>query len=77
MGAVESCCGKRAPTDFPMPPHIPINALGNQYVTFQHEEPEVFRMKDNVWGSGSSFDVKDIKDQDWFKLEGRDAQVSH
>ena len=75
MGAVESCCGKRRPADMPSMPTKPVSALGNQYVTFNPEQPEVFCMKQRVWTSHQPFDVKDISLNDWFKIEGKDAQV--
>eukprot|EP00960_Hanusia_phi_P075919 768482-Hanusia_phi.AAC.4 len=74
MGAVESCCGKRRPPDAPAMPSKPISALGNQYVTFQPEQPELFVMRQRVWHSSQSYDVKDVAGNDWFKLEGKDAQ---
>ncbi|EKX38100.1 hypothetical protein GUITHDRAFT_165270 [Guillardia theta CCMP2712] len=74
MGAVESCCGKRRPPDAPAMPSKPISALGNQYVTFQPEQPELFIMRQRVWHSSQSYDVKDVAGNDWFKLEGKDAQ---
>lgn len=76
MGAVESCCGKRRPDDLPSMPTKPVSALGNQYVTFNPESPEIFKMKQRVWSSHQPFDVKDITNNDWFKIEGKDAQVS-
>ena len=75
MGAVESCCGKRRPADMPSMPTKPVSALGNQYVTFNPEQPEVFIMRQRIWTSHQPFDVKDIALNDWFKIEGKDAQV--
>lgn len=56
-------------------PTKPVSALGNQYVTFNPESPEMFKMKQRVWSSHQPFDVKDITNNDWFKIEGKDAQV--
>ena len=75
MGAVESCCGKRRPDDMPSMPTKPVSALGNQYVTFNPEQPELFIMKQGIWNSHQAFDVRDIAQNDWFKIEGKDAQV--
>lgn len=75
MGAVESCCGKRRPADMPSMPTKPVSALGNQYVTFNPEQPELFIMRQRIWTSHKQFDVKDIALNDWFKIEGKDAQV--
>jgi hypothetical protein len=75
MGAVESCCGKRQPADMPSMPSKPVSALGNQYVTFNPEHAELFIMKTKIWTSHHPFDVKDISMNDWFKIEGKDAQV--
>ena len=76
MGAVESCCGKRRPADMPSMPTKPVSALGNQYVTFNPEQPELFIMRQRIWSSHQPFDVKDIALNDWFKIEGKDAQVA-
>jgi len=75
MGAMESCCGKRRPADMPSMPTKPVSALGNQYVTFNPEQPELFIMRQKIWTSHQPFDVKDISLNDWFKIEGKDAQV--
>ena len=32
-------------------------------------------MRQRVWHSSQSYDVKDVAGNDWFKLEGKDAQV--
>lgn len=56
-------------------PTKPVSALGNQYVTFNPESPEIFKMKQRVWSSHQPFDVKDVTNNDWFKIEGKDAQV--
>ena len=71
MGAVESCCGQRkmVPSE-PMMPMSSISALGNQYVTFQPENPEVFRMPERLWNSSQAFEVQDLLDNPWFRLEG-------
>ena len=59
----------------PSMPTKPVSALGNQYVTFNPEQPELFIMKQKIWTSHQAFDVKDIALNDWFKIEGKDAQV--
>eukprot|EP00290_Baffinella_frigidus_P014476 CAMPEP_0180142838 /NCGR_PEP_ID=MMETSP0986-20121125/15838_1 /TAXON_ID=697907 /ORGANISM="non described non described, Strain CCMP2293" /LENGTH=282 /DNA_ID=CAMNT_0022086151 /DNA_START=51 /DNA_END=899 /DNA_ORIENTATION=+ len=75
MGAVESCCGKRGMMDrLPVMPSQPISALGNQYVTFNPEQPELFTMAKRVWFQSAPFDVQDVSQNDWFKIEGKDAK---
>eukprot|EP00802_Teleaulax_amphioxeia_P015173 Tamp_15259.p1 GENE.Tamp_15259~~Tamp_15259.p1 ORF type:complete len:292 (+),score=67.18 Tamp_15259:52-876(+) len=58
----------------PSMPTKPVSALGNQYVTFNPEQPELFIMRQRIWSSHQPFDVKDIALNDWFKIEGKDAQ---
>ena len=55
-------------------PTQPITALGDQYVTFNPEQPEMFRMAKKVWSQSTPFDVQDIHRNDWFKIEGKDAK---
>ena len=70
MGAVESCCGQRRLHTEPESPLTPIAAIGNQYVTFQPELKEVFRMPDRLWLSSEAYEVCDRGENPWFKLEG-------
>jgi hypothetical protein len=70
MGAVESCCGQRKVQSEPIAPLSPIAAVGNQYVTFQPEQQEVFRMPERLWLSSQAYEVCDMMENPWFKLEG-------
>jgi len=74
MGTVESCCGKRRPEEACSMPSRPLSALGNQYVTFQPEQQEMFIIKHKVWVNSTSFEVTDIAGNPWFRIEGKDAQ---
>jgi len=54
-------------------PSRPISVLGNQYVTFQPEQPESFLLRRGVWGT-ASYEVQDVAGNPWFRLEGKDSQ---
>eukprot|EP00291_Cryptomonas_curvata_P000037 CAMPEP_0172190480 /NCGR_PEP_ID=MMETSP1050-20130122/23140_1 /TAXON_ID=233186 /ORGANISM="Cryptomonas curvata, Strain CCAP979/52" /LENGTH=219 /DNA_ID=CAMNT_0012865365 /DNA_START=34 /DNA_END=690 /DNA_ORIENTATION=+ len=75
MGATESCCGNRRMGEIPIMPSRPISTLGNQYVTFQPDQQEIFVLKQQAW-TAPQFEVKDVVRNPWFKLEGRDSQVT-
>mmetsp|Transcript_45340 Transcript_45340/g.71106 ORF Transcript_45340/g.71106 Transcript_45340/m.71106 type:complete len:164 (+) Transcript_45340:110-601(+) len=75
MGQGESCCGKRPSAGTPSMPTRQMSALGNQYVTFQPETTESFKLRSNVWYGTTTYEVKDTAGHPWFKLEGRESQL--
>jgi hypothetical protein len=76
MGVVESCCtGQRKIISEPVTPLTAVSALGNQYVTFQSEQQEMFRMPDRIWLSSEAYEVCDHLENPWFKFEGSQVHV--